>query len=92
MRILGEISHPSLKISVLEMNNRFSIKFENGKYEQVYKIRQDDRFKSIADFEKLVDSTYLDEVQQTFTNMHNTQLKVLERNLTQKEFPFPNII
>ena len=38
MRITGEISDPLMKITVLEMNSRTSIKFEFDSMEQTYKL------------------------------------------------------
>ena len=32
MRIVGDIEHPRLKITVFKNDGRFSLKFENGKY------------------------------------------------------------
>jgi hypothetical protein len=40
MRIIGEIPHPSCKITLFSWNNRYLIKLEKGLLEQTYKIDQ----------------------------------------------------
>jgi hypothetical protein len=40
MRIIGEIPHPSCKITLFSWNNRYLIKLEQGLLEQTYKIDQ----------------------------------------------------
>lgn len=40
MRIIGEIPHPSCKITLFSWNNRYLIKLEQGLLEQTYKVDQ----------------------------------------------------
>jgi hypothetical protein len=42
MRIVGYIEHPVLKITVMQMNNRFVLKLEANMLEQTYKFHEDD--------------------------------------------------
>ena len=39
MRIIGEIPHDFMKITVFKMNNKLSIKFEHDLLEQIIKFR-----------------------------------------------------
>ena len=43
MRIIGQIEHPDLKITVFKSDNRISVKFENEGYEQIFKLGADER-------------------------------------------------
>lgn len=93
MRILGEIKHPRLKITILHMNNRISIKFENGQYEQTYKFREHDAIKSLQDCERMVDAEMLAEVEATFQKMHQSKMGSFNRNiLSGNEDEFETII
>ena len=47
MRLLANIPHPLLKISIFTNDNRFTLKFESGLYEQTYKFRDGDGYDSV---------------------------------------------
>lgn len=85
MRIVGEISHAYLKITVLHMNNRLSIKFENGNYEQTYKIRENKWIQNLNDCKKLVDEEMLEEVEAAFKLMHKCNTGAFNRNFANPE-------
>jgi hypothetical protein len=56
MRTVGEIAHPDCKISIFAWNNRYLVKFEQGYFEQTFKIDQfdvqnDDHLRQIIDTE-----------------------------------------
>ena len=38
MRIIAELPHPEFKISILNMNDKFIVKIEQGSLEQTYKL------------------------------------------------------
>ncbi|MEK7256255.1 MAG: hypothetical protein AAB316_15995 [Bacteroidota bacterium] len=59
MRIIGSIPHPTLKITVFKMDNRLSIKFEAGMYEQTYKFRESTDLQDFAGAQRLVDEPFL---------------------------------
>lgn len=42
MRVVGEITHPELKITIFHWNNRYLIKLEAGLLEQTFKIHDYD--------------------------------------------------
>ncbi len=79
MRIAGYIEHPTLKITVFIMNNRYSVKFENGVYEQTFKIRQGSGVDSLQDIRDLVNEPFLKTVEANFKVMHETMLEGLSR-------------
>jgi len=81
MRIIGYIEHPSIKITVFNMDNKFSIKFETGMYEQTYKVRSMPSISGIEDIKKLVDATFMEEVMQQFGVMNRMSNGALERFL-----------
>ena len=73
MRIVGYIKHPTLKITIFQSDNRLSVKFETGLYEQTYKFRPGEAVDKPEDVEKLVDEVFIDGVLKQFAQMH--QLK-----------------
>ena len=81
MRIIGYIEHPSIKITVFNMDNKFSIKFETGMYEQTYKIRPMHSISGIEEIKKLVDAAFIEEVLQQFGVMNRINNAALERFL-----------
>ena len=62
MRIAGYIEHPKLKITIFQMDNRFTVKFEDGTLEQVYKFRTGDFIHSVGDIRRLVDEAFIRDV------------------------------
>ncbi len=79
MRIIGQIEHPTLKITVFKMNERISLKFENEGYEQTFKLGQDDRLSTLDAVQRWVDAALLEQVQITFQHLHRARLAALDR-------------
>lgn len=93
MRIIGNIDHPNMKITVFKMDNKLSIKFELGLYEQTYKFRESEYMKNVDDAGKLVDATLLGEVLKNFNNMHKAKNDALGQLVKmEEEGEFPEII
>ena len=78
MRVVGEISHPSCKITIFSWNNRYLIKFEQGYLEQTYKIDQFE-LSHENDLNKIVDDSFIQKVLGVFESMSLTLNKALER-------------
>ncbi len=81
MRIIGYIEHPSIKITVFNMDSKFSIKFETSMYEQTYKVRPMPSISGIDDIKKLVNAAFIEEVMQQFGIMNRISNAALERFL-----------
>lgn len=79
MRIIGDIPHPALKITVFKMDNRISVKFENAGYEQTFKLGTDDRFATLEAIQHWVDQMLLDEVLTRMGDMHRCRLRADQR-------------
>ena len=85
MRIIGAIDHPTLKITVFKMDEKFSIKFENGLLEQTFKIHAGSDINSLEDIKKLVDPAWLSEVMQMLQQMNQSKLAATSRFLSVNE-------
>lgn len=79
MRIIGEIEHPSLKITLFKMDNRLSVKFESGFYEQTYKFRTGDGLETAEDLRKIVDEGFIQAVDEQFAVLHRIKTEALTR-------------
>lgn len=89
MRIIGTIDHPTLKVTVFQMNNRISVKFENEGYEQTFKLGEDERLRNLESIEKWIDPVFLDEVSHNMMRMHSCRLAAAARAFpveTESEF------
>ncbi len=82
MRIIGEIDHPVLKITVFQMNNRLSVKFESGPYEQTYKFRQGEGIDTLDDIRRVVDTEFTRGVLEELQLMHRRKMLALSRHLS----------
>ncbi len=81
MRIVGQIEHPVLKITVMQMNNRYVLKLEANMLEQTYKFNEDDNLRTMADVEKIVDETFLNECIKRFSDMNKSRGETYQRNI-----------
>ena len=81
MRIIGYLPHEHFKITVFKDNNRLSIKFESGLYEQTYKFRDRPELQTLDQVQQLVDTTWLNTVGEAFKRMHRTKNEALQRRI-----------
>lgn len=81
MRIVGQIEHPVIKITVMQMNNRYVLKLEANMLEQTYKFNEDDNLRTMADIEKIVDETFLNECIKRFSDMNRSRGEAYQRNI-----------
>jgi hypothetical protein len=81
MRIVGYIEHPVLKITVMQMNNRYVLKLEANMLEQTYKFHEDDNLRTMADIEKMVDDTFLEECLKRFAEMNKSRGEMYTRTI-----------
>jgi hypothetical protein len=69
MRIIAELPHPEFKISILNMNQKFIIKIEQGTLEQSYKIPEMDLTDGVNSVFELLDEEFLKTVAARFISM-----------------------
>ena len=92
MRIVGEIDHPRLKISIFKNEGKFSIKFEAGLLEQTYKFRDDERLGSVDDVKRIVDADFIAEIENILRGMKQAQIQAMERAFPMGEHEFDVIL
>jgi hypothetical protein len=89
MRIVGEIPHPILKITIFLHDSRYSAKFEAGLYELTYKFRSGDALNSFEDIRAIIDETFIAQVLETLPQLNEHKLAALSRwraGLEEEEF------
>lgn len=70
MRILGYLDFPGVKTTVFKMDNRLSVKFETGLYEQTYKFREGEGADTLEAITQLVNEDFFQGVMVQFQQMH----------------------
>lgn len=79
MRIVGNIPHPLMKITVFVMNMKYSVKLEMGPMEQTFKIRESDIVQTLEDISALLDDTFIDDCLENFTLMSKSMESAFQR-------------
>lgn len=79
MRIVGEIPHPHIKITIFNWNNRYLIKLEDAVIEQTFKVSQFD-VTSEQDIYKILDGEFLKQAEARFTEMSQSLFDSIQRN------------
>lgn len=68
MRIVGEIPHPEIKITIFSWNNRYLIKLEAGWLEQTFKLQEYD-VASDEEVKKIVSNEFIQQAIVRFNDM-----------------------
>lgn len=71
MRTLLELARPECKITVFSMNQKFIIKCEKGRYEQIYKLSEPDLLEGIDDLLKILDEAFMNTLAKRFVQMRD---------------------
>ena len=80
MRVIGNIPHPKITISIFSMNDKYQIKFEAGPMEQIFKIAHNE-VNGIEGINKLVDPVFLEKIMERFNEMYLSFKAAKERNV-----------
>lgn len=68
MRIIDSIPHPSMTISIFQMNDKFIVKFEAGPMEQAFKFNTGE-VKSTEHIKQIVNADFIETVRKRFNEM-----------------------
>lgn len=79
MRVVREIPHPQVKITIFHWNNRYLIKLEAGSFEQTYKISEFD-VTSEEEVITLLDDVFLAQALARFNQMAESLTQTLNRH------------
>lgn len=68
MRIIDSIPHPSISISIFQMNDKYIVKFEAGPMEQAFKFYTED-VKSVERLKSMINEAFIEKVRVRFNDM-----------------------
>jgi hypothetical protein len=68
MRIIETIPHPAITISIVQMNDKFIVKFEAGPMEQAFKFYTED-VRSVEGLKALINEDFIEKVRIRFNEM-----------------------
>ena len=68
MRIIDSIPHPSITISIFQMNDKYIVKFEAGPMEQHFKFYTEE-VKSVDGVKNIVNDAFIEKVRTRFNEM-----------------------
>jgi len=70
MRVIAELPHPECKISIFSMNQKYIVKFEQGTFEQSYKLAELDLSGGgVNDVFEILDEEFINTVIEKFKMM-----------------------
>jgi len=79
MRVIAEIPHPQLKITIFNWNEKYVIKIEIGQFEQSYKIGTLD-IEGLEGVKALLTEEFLESAMQRFLSMREDFHKTFTSN------------
>jgi uncharacterized protein YlzI (FlbEa/FlbD family) len=68
MRVLETIPHPSITITIFQMNDKFIVKFEAGPMEQVFKFNQVE-VKGLDGLKRIINADFIEKTRHRFNDM-----------------------
>lgn len=68
MRIIDSIPHESMTISIFQMNDKFTVRFEAGPMEQCFKFLVTE-VRDVEGLKTLINSEFIDTVRKRFNDM-----------------------
>jgi hypothetical protein len=76
MRIVDNIPHESMTISIFQMNDKYQVKFEAGPMEQTFKFLLEE-VKSLENLKLKIDAEFMEATRKRFNDMF-LQMRALE--------------
>lgn len=68
MRIIDSIPHPSMSISILQMNDKFQVRFEAGAMEQIFKFSLEE-VKNLEGLKQRITPAFIEHTRLRFNDM-----------------------
>jgi hypothetical protein len=68
MRIIDQIPHESMTISIFQMNDKYQVKFEAGPMEQTFKFTLEE-VKNLENLKNMISTSFIENTRQRFNEM-----------------------
>lgn len=81
MRIVGQIEHPVIKITVMQMNNRYVLKLKQICWNKRISLTKTIIYARWQILVELVDETFLNECLKHFSDMNKSRGETYQRNI-----------
>jgi hypothetical protein len=81
MRIVAEIPHNQIKISIFSWNSKYIIKLELGNFEQSFKIKEQD-VSGLEDIKKIISEEFLNNAFNNFLKMRENFNSSFQKNIS----------
>jgi hypothetical protein len=75
MRVIDSIPHESMTITIMQMNDKYQVRFEAGPMEQIFKFHIED-VKSLDNLKKIINADFISATRNRFNDMF-LQLKAV---------------
>lgn len=92
MRVIGNIPHPTLKITVFETDTRFPVQFEAGGVAQIFRFRRGGQIEKLSDIKVIVDDTMCKGVLEGLKRQNELMISTQARKATESSDDLPSII
>ena len=92
MRIVGNISHPDLKITIFKNDGHFSVKCETDMIEQIFKLRDDPHIQSPEDVKRMFDTEFVRIIETSLKSLSAERESAYTRHFNLQQEDFPEII
>jgi len=79
MRVVADIPHPDLKVTLLSWNGKYLLKFEKGDFEQTYKVSEMNVSGDEA-VKNLIDDDFTEAVLNRFKDMRDAFVSTMRRH------------
>lgn len=79
MRVVADIPHESMKVTLLAWNGKYLLKLEKGDFEQTYKISEMD-VAGDSGAKALLDDDFMEAALNRFTDMRDAFVSTVRRN------------
>ena len=81
MRVIAELPHPECKITIFSMNQKYIVKFEQGTFEQSYKLAELDLSGGgVNDVFEILDEAFIATVIERFKVMRSDFIAAYKRH------------
>tara|TARA_B100000497_G_C7574377_1_gene345981 strand:- start:350 stop:628 length:279 start_codon:yes stop_codon:yes gene_type:complete len=92
MRIIKELTLEDIHISIFKMEQKFTMKLEWNRMEQVFKFDSRERIEDLDHVLALIDKSFIQKIKGTFQFMQDNRNERLEAVQSLEDEEFPEII
>jgi hypothetical protein len=69
MRVIGNIPHPKISITIFSMNDKYQVRFEAGQMEQIFKLSHAE-VAGVEGIKELLDEDFMQKIMDRFNEMY----------------------